>query len=196
MKEIYIARHGQTIENIEETIQGQIDGKLSDTGIGQARQLGEKLKEIKFNIIYSSDLGRAKETLELILENITCENIESVQELRERNFGNIQGKNMREVGLTEYPASEVYAWNKEKIFNDAETLESIKIRAETMINKIKNTPYQRILLVGHEWFNSYLINVFLNESWRLHTQDNARFHYLALGDDGKVLACKFNVNSL
>ena len=64
---IFLARHGQTVYNIEKRIQGWSDSPLTDLGINQAKQLGEYLKDIDFNIAYSSDAKRALETLKLAI---------------------------------------------------------------------------------------------------------------------------------
>ena len=44
---IYIVRHGETDQNLNHLIQGQTDNKLNDTGRLQARNLAQKMKDIK-----------------------------------------------------------------------------------------------------------------------------------------------------
>ena len=77
--ELYITRHGQTKGNVEQFMQGQTPGELTEEGCLQAKQFGIYYKNIKFDEIYCSDLLRAKKTLEIILnENIYKEEYEGI----------------------------------------------------------------------------------------------------------------------
>lgn len=87
---IYLTRHGETEWNVKKLIQGQKDIPLNEKGIKQAGKLSEKLKKIKFDAIYSSDLKRATETARIIAGKRKLKIIES-KELRERYFGKYQG---------------------------------------------------------------------------------------------------------
>lgn len=88
---VYIVRHGQTEWNMKKMIQGQKDSPLTDIGISQAKELAENLKKIKFDFIFSSDLLRAKRTAEIIAAEHKL-NVETTQLLRERAFGQLEGK--------------------------------------------------------------------------------------------------------
>lgn len=87
----YIVRHGQTDWNAKKIIQGQLDIPLNEIGEKQAQKVAEKFKDIKFDLAISSDLMRAKRTAELItLEHKLA--IETTNKLRERTFGEFEGK--------------------------------------------------------------------------------------------------------
>ena len=64
---ILLARHGETKWNAEGRYQGQVDVPLSEVGEGQARQLGERLREVHIDRAVASPLARAKRTAELAL---------------------------------------------------------------------------------------------------------------------------------
>lgn len=86
----YIARHGETDWNVKRLIQGHSDTTLNKNGEHQAKQLAQKLKQITFHKVFSSDLLRAKKTAEIIaLEKKIA--IETTQALRERTFGKYEG---------------------------------------------------------------------------------------------------------
>jgi len=94
---LYVVRHGQTDWNVKKLIQGHLDIPLNQTGEGQAKELGDKLKPIHFDAVFSSDLLRAKRTAELIsLEREII--IQTTEALRERHFGTFQGKHVNEFG--------------------------------------------------------------------------------------------------
>lgn len=94
MIELWVVRHGQTVDNLAHVLQGQQPGKLSEEGIQQAKLTGKKLAQEKFSDIYCSDLGRAKETLEHILESFhDRDNIRVNYSplIREKGFGILEG---------------------------------------------------------------------------------------------------------
>lgn len=87
----YIVRHGETDWNAKGITQGQLDSSLTKIGEEQARIVARELKDIHFDIAFSSDLIRARRTAEIItLERNLA--IQSVKLLRERNYGEFQGK--------------------------------------------------------------------------------------------------------
>ena len=63
-----IVRHGETDWNWAGRIQGQSDTPLNERGRGQARALGAALREVPIDAAYCSDLARARETAELVLD--------------------------------------------------------------------------------------------------------------------------------
>ena len=64
---IYIIRHGQTELNITNVLQGRSNHPLNETGIRQAEEAAERLKDISFDVVYSSPLIRAVRTAEIIV---------------------------------------------------------------------------------------------------------------------------------
>ena len=68
MIEVYLARHGQTEENISRIFQGHLPGRLTEEGKRQAVELGEKLKDIELDAIVSSDLQRVADTVRLAMD--------------------------------------------------------------------------------------------------------------------------------
>lgn len=64
----YGLRSGQTVANVQRTLQGQQDGELTELGIQQASRLGRRLQGTEFAAIYCSDLKRCRDTLAQILQ--------------------------------------------------------------------------------------------------------------------------------
>ncbi|KAJ7578485.1 phosphoglycerate mutase-like protein [Mycena floridula] len=92
MARIYIVRHGETNENNQRIIQGQLNTHLNDEGREQARLVADALKDVEFHAAYSSDLERASDTAKAILLHHPGVELVEQQELRERNMGDIQGR--------------------------------------------------------------------------------------------------------
>lgn len=94
---IYVVRHGQTDWNIQGFVQGRTDIELNSTGIEQAKQTANLLKDIDFIDIYSSPLKRTIDTAKLINEYHNI-NIITDDRLIERNFGDFEGtKNVLKI---------------------------------------------------------------------------------------------------
>ena len=88
---LYITRHGETEWNAEDILQGQLDSPLTKKGKRQARELGERLEDIEFDRIITSDLERAERTAELAFVERQLA-IATSELLRERNWGIYDGK--------------------------------------------------------------------------------------------------------
>lgn len=63
----YVVRHGQTMFNLLDQVQGWSDTPLTPRGEEMADQLGRGLREVPFTAAYCSDSGRAVATAERIL---------------------------------------------------------------------------------------------------------------------------------
>ena len=62
MMKLYIMRHGETTTNIKHLICGKSESDLTINGILQARNVGERLKDIRFDAVFVSPLSRARIT--------------------------------------------------------------------------------------------------------------------------------------
>ncbi|MEM0897839.1 MAG: histidine phosphatase family protein [Verrucomicrobiota bacterium] len=94
MTTVFLIRHGETEWNQQGIHQGHMDSPLTPHGENQARQLGERFQAIgrPFDAIYSSDLGRAKQTVEAICRPIGQSGaIQWEPRLRERALGILEG---------------------------------------------------------------------------------------------------------
>jgi probable phosphoglycerate mutase len=91
---IYVVRHGQTIFNLMDRVQGISDGILTERGISGAVNMGKGLRDVPFNAVYSSDLKRAIETARLAMEQNRATKqwtVTEKPELREVSFGVFEG---------------------------------------------------------------------------------------------------------
>jgi len=94
MTEFYVVRHGETAANSRNIVQGQSDVPLNDTGLAQAARLAERLKTVRFDAVYSSDLSRAMRTARIVAPG--CEPIPT-RALREWDLGDWVGRPLDEV---------------------------------------------------------------------------------------------------
>ena len=89
---IILTRHGETEENIKKVSQGQTHGTLSVNGIEQAKKLALRFKGQKIDAIYSSDLGRAVNTVKEIAKFHPHLEVNFTELLRERDLKEFAGK--------------------------------------------------------------------------------------------------------
>lgn len=101
---LIIIRHGETVWNHEMRFQGHGDSPLTDLGRAQAHAVGQRLQRMPIDKLISSDLGRARETADIIA-GYTDHAIQWDARLRERHYGVLEGLNAKEIH-SEYP--EVY----------------------------------------------------------------------------------------
>ncbi|MEK4579090.1 histidine phosphatase family protein [Bacillus sp. FSL R12-0074] len=92
--ELYLVRHGKTMLNTTDRVQGWADEPLTKDGIEVAEYLGKGLKGVKFEKAYSSDSGRAVETAEIVLNQSGNKDmsINQSKDLREACFGEFEGE--------------------------------------------------------------------------------------------------------
>ena len=100
---VIVVRHGQTEWNVGARIQGQGDSDLTEEGRAQARSIAARLARESFDVLISSDLGRAAATAEHIARRCGLPIVLDAR-LRERHFGVGQGMTYEEVDRA-YPGA-------------------------------------------------------------------------------------------
>ncbi|KAA3646518.1 MAG: histidine phosphatase family protein [Chloroflexi bacterium] len=91
MTSLIWVRHGQSTANVAHLLQGQSEGELTEIGRQQAQQLGQHLRDFKIDHFISSDLARAKETAQIIVEQINLP-LELSPHVREWKVGHLDGQ--------------------------------------------------------------------------------------------------------
>ncbi|MFZ5902760.1 MAG: histidine phosphatase family protein [Chloroflexota bacterium] len=90
---IFLLRHGESVDDVEDAYGGIADYPLTDSGRKTAKELASKLMSSGIEILYSSPYKRAFETAEIVSKTINCD-IETLEDLRERNsYGVLSGVN-------------------------------------------------------------------------------------------------------
>lgn len=105
MLELWLVRHAQTLWNAEKRIMGQRDAPLSPGGVAQAELLKNRLQNVRFDRVYSSDSERAFHTARLVFgeRDITLE-----PRLREMSYGTLEGKTRSKLIGEELEAFRAY----------------------------------------------------------------------------------------
>lgn len=110
---LILVRHGLSIYNDQNRFTGWKDVELNEQGINEAKQAVALLKEIKFDIAFTSKLKRANDTLDIILKGINQDNITTVKNiaLNERDYGDLVGRNKAEAAK-EFGDEQIQIWRR------------------------------------------------------------------------------------
>lgn len=113
MATLVIFRHGQSTWNLENKFTGWVDVALTEKGIEEAKKAGEKIKDFKFDLAYSSDLKRAQDSLKIALEVSHQQNIPTKYDkaLNERMYGDLQGLDKTETAK-KFGEEQVKIWRR------------------------------------------------------------------------------------
>jgi len=96
---LVLVRHGESEWNAKGLWTGWTDISLSEKGRQEAKTAAEALKDIQFDLAYTSILSRAKETLEIIKQTLGILDLQTIESpaLNERDYGEYTGKNKWEI---------------------------------------------------------------------------------------------------
>ena len=128
MLTVYLARHGQTEENLAHIFQGHLPGRLTETGKTQAKELGERLKDIHLDTVRLAfgDCSIPLETNPLF----------------------------REIGWGSWTGLPIDSVDKSHIPSDAESREQLYERAERCVSYLReHYDGKTILVVAHGLIN-------------------------------------------
>lgn len=151
---LYFVRHGKTEWNLEGRFQGSKgDSPLLDSSIEETKALGQYLKDIPFDAIYSSDLKRAQRSAQIInQENNETVTISYTNALREWNLGKLEGQKISLVSSIYPKQMTAFRHNLAK-FNhsmfDAESVYQATTRIVDFIMSLQEKDDEHVLIVGH-----------------------------------------------
>ena len=181
---IYFVRHGETLWNKEERIQGELDSPLTIKGIEDIQKLAGNLSGVEFDAVYSSELGRAYETASILSDG--RHRIKRLKEFNEKNFGDWQGMEIKEI-YRKYPMQAEFYFNDIENYNNkeinAESLEHALKRFVLGVRKIvKSLRTGNVLVVSHgtilKLFFNYIDNKDVNELNEKDLMENTSFRVL------------------
>lgn len=153
---LFLARHGQTVWNLEHRLQGRLDSPLTDEGLAQSRAIAERLSGIGIVTVCSSPLGRALRTAQVVAERLGAQVVE-VPELAELDHGELAGMTWDEIDEV-HPtaraerAANRYGW----AFPGGESYAQARARALKALSSCGWAATGTPLLVTHEMIGRML----------------------------------------
>ena len=144
-------RHGETVDNARQLMQGQTQGELNENGVLQAKALSEQWRNRVIDAVISSDLKRAVDTAAVIAAPHGLE-VVTTSLLRERDWGDFTGRYIPNLKNEPWP-------------ENVESLENLLSRAGEFITYVRQTfPGKKVLAVGHGIVNKAIQAVLYNKS--------------------------------
>lgn len=172
MTTIYLVRHGRTLFNLLDKVQGISDTPLLREGEQKAKELGERFKKegITFDAVYTSDLSRAVKTTRLLLSRSANPDLPVIEttDLRETSFGMFEGEpndavwgrageasgNAKLNGSApdEIRLKGLSTLKKLDTTGYGESFEDVRVRLERTFNVFASSGKSSILAVSHGMF--------------------------------------------
>ena len=145
MRVIFI-RHGQTEWNKLGKLQGQTDVPLDSIGEEQALKVNTRLEKLDIDLLFSSPLERARETLKPSYKK-KCAIVFS-KHLLERNFGCLQGLDLKCEKLRDYRKFDILKKTKDPDYPPpgGESLNDVKFRIVVFLHFLKSLNTSKTLV--------------------------------------------------
>jgi 2,3-bisphosphoglycerate-dependent phosphoglycerate mutase len=152
---LVLVRHGLSVYNDQNRFTGWKDVDLNQQGRDEAKQAVNLLIDYKFDTAFTSDLIRAKNTLNIILEGINHKDIPIIENmaLNERDYGDLIGQNKTEAA-EKFGEEQVHIWRR-SFDTPPPGGESLKDTADRVIPYLKSeimpliTSGKNILVSAH-----------------------------------------------
>ncbi|MEA1872307.1 MAG: histidine phosphatase family protein [Chloroflexota bacterium] len=157
MAKLILARHGETVWNVEKIYRGRTDVNLDEVGIKQAELLGKYLSNWELAAIYSSPLSRARDTANIIARYQKI-GVQIAEGLIDFDYGEWQALPEQEAKRL-YP-SLLNEWhnNPHKVrMPGGESLEDVRKRAIEVVKDVLSNYQGCVVLVSHRVVNKVLI---------------------------------------
>jgi broad specificity phosphatase PhoE len=148
MTTLLLVRHGETDWNRVGRWQGGSDTELNDLGREQARALADQL-DGDIDVVYSSDLARARETAEIVAAKLGLE-VRLDPRLRERGFGGWEGLTTPEIEDRFGDAHRRWLAGEGAGADDAERFEDFSARVNQFLaDVVRLHPDDEVLVISH-----------------------------------------------
>ena len=152
MTTVILVRHGETVWNLEGRVQGHGNSGLSELGKRQAERLAERLIKRDVDVVYSSDLQRALDTIAPYIHK-SAKSVVLTEALREKCFGEWEG-------LTRVDLEERYGeiWHRYHVLREihtavpgGESWDEVHARTVGFVRKVvdEQGSGRTVLIVGH-----------------------------------------------
>lgn len=219
---IYIVRHGQTLFNYLERVQGWSDSPLTALGVKQGKTVAKYLSSVDFDQVYSSDARRAMDTANFIIdEQSKSVSLQTTPLLREAYYGGFEGGTEdgpwgpilekfgydRTLALTDFEyvmrhvAAEISSEDVRNTIaeNDplqlAEDFEEFSSRLEKFIDEvIMNSDAENILLVNHGGTAQRLIELLLEDATGFSETNNSSTTIIKIDTEGNKMVDFNNIS--
>ncbi len=188
---IFLIRHAETVDNKAGIPLGQNDSPLTAEGKKQAQKTADYLSNFNIQAIYTSDLGRAQKTAEIIGQKLSLEPI-NVPEFRELDLGNWQGLGFNEIKFkmikqTRLSRKDGIPINKIRPQNGENTYDHKKRVIPKFNQIIENHQGETTVVIAHSGTNKLILGAIkqlpVGRYYQIN-QDNCTINLIHASPDG------------
>ncbi len=141
---LYLVRHSEVVAPFQNCYNGHNNISLSEKGLQDAAKLADKLKDVKFDAIFCSDLLRARQTLKQLSPRTK---VTLSTQLREKSWGVHEGMNFGQIEATGIRYENFTQWVNAL---DGESINDFESRVMDYFNHtILKTDAENVLVVTH-----------------------------------------------
>ncbi len=186
-RRIFVLRHGETEFNADKKLQGHCNSSLTSKGCDQARRVGTTLKQYVENRpfrVYSSTLGRALQTSQIVCEelNYSYENLNKEPRLKEFSLGEWE---QRTIPSLEQEIPNLLAQNDWYLqAPNCETYESVRERLSSWLSDV--THDEDIVVVSHGLTGIVLRGLLLGMDYTQVWQQDLPQDAFFIIEDGRI----------
>lgn len=153
MTRLLLVRHGETVDNVNQIMQGLTQGELTQKGVLQAEELAQQMRDEQIDVFVSSDLKRSIDTCRIIAQSHGLPVVQTPL-LRERDWGGFTGRFIPDLKDETWP-------------DDIESITDLRTRAKAFLDFIcEQYPGKTVLAVGHGIINKAIQAVHLGKEMR------------------------------
>ncbi|EGR2274642.1 histidine phosphatase family protein [Vibrio parahaemolyticus] len=186
-RRIFVLRHGETEFNADKKLQGHCNSSLTSKGSDQARRVGTTLKQYVENRpfrVYSSTLGRALQTSQIVCEelNYSYENLNKEPRLKEFSLGEWE---QRTIPSLEQEVPNLLAQNDWYLqAPNCETYESVSERLSSWLSDVAHD--EDIVVVSHGLTGIVLRGLLLGMDYTQVWQQDLPQDAFFIIEDGRI----------
>jgi probable phosphoglycerate mutase len=153
MRVFLVARHGQSLFNVDKIVNGDpdLDRGLSEQGIEEAERLAGQLASLRLDLVAVSPFPRALQTANIALAG------REVPHLVDEELGDVRIGDLEGASLDAYRAAPAHSNRKER-FPAGESLDEAALRYAGAFGRLLGRDEQATLVVCHEIPLRYLAN--------------------------------------
>ena len=183
---LYIVRHGQTSFNASgtKTFTGWIDVDISEVGVRQATGIAQTLKDIRFDVAYTSRLKRASHTLEILLAPHSYGVPVIVDDrIIERSYGDLSGQLHTDVQAKHPDMYKIWHRSYDVPPPNGESVKIVEMRVYGFINELlrESGDNKNILISAHgnsiRCLRAYLERLSVEQEMAVEVPQDDYLHY-------------------
>jgi broad specificity phosphatase PhoE len=201
--QLFLIRHGESTGNVEQRFTGWLDVPLSAKGVSQASACGKRLASAgPFDVMYSSDLLRAKDTAQGIAKEISFDPslIQITASLREKSSGVFTGVTFDDAQKNHPDLfAELMQRRWDYALPEGESNQQVADRVKIFFEEIlDNHLHKKIIVVSHGVTISHILRYLLRieekqfPRWVSFQSENTCIHRLLFRDDGGCVVVSLN----